>query len=261
MRGANADWRTTVPEPTGLLVRVREVVQHDARILFELLTDPRVTTHISPPPPSITAFEGFIAWAHRERRRGRSVCFGIVPHGLEQAVGIIQVRALGPEFFVAEWGFALGVAFWGTGVFPEAASLVAQFAFETLGVHRLEGRAVTANARGIGALQKLGASAEAVLAKAFKRDVQYDEQLLWTLIGDEWTAERVAAQERLAIDDAKRRIAEAVADVTAQLRATPPSRTAPALYPFFLTDAHDPRCPTCGARKPILDTPCAECGT
>ena len=54
---------------------------------------------------------------------------------------------------------------WATGVFQEAATLVATFAFHELKVHRLEARAVSQNGRGHGALQKLGAIAEAVLAK------------------------------------------------------------------------------------------------
>src|ERR1700694_393391 len=111
----------------------------------------------------MNAFEGFIAWAQRERSLANSVGFGIVPHGLHAAIGIIQVRAMKPTFFVAEWGFALGSAFWSTGVFPEAAALVAQFAFGTLHVHRLEGRVATANGRGNGALQKIGGSAEGIL--------------------------------------------------------------------------------------------------
>jgi hypothetical protein len=36
----------------------------------------------------------------------------------------------------AEWGFAIDST-WGTGVFQEGADLMLDFAFETLGVHRL----------------------------------------------------------------------------------------------------------------------------
>jgi RimJ/RimL family protein N-acetyltransferase len=43
-------------------------------------------------------------------------------------------------FSTAEWGFAVGSAFWGTGVFRESAELLLAFAFETIGVHRLEAR-------------------------------------------------------------------------------------------------------------------------
>ena len=93
--GGAPSWSECVPRLTGEMVDVREVVESDAGTLFELLSDPRVTEHLSSPPPSASAFAGFIQWAHRERAAGNGICFGIVPHGINDAVGIIQVRALG----------------------------------------------------------------------------------------------------------------------------------------------------------------------
>src|SRR5205085_2872216 len=125
-------WCAHVPRLSGEMVDVREVVESDADTLFELLSDPRVTEHLSAPPPSASAFAGFIRWAHRERAAGNGVCFGIVPHGINDAVGIIQIRAIGLSCVTSEWGFALGASFWSTGVFVEAANLVAEFAFTTM---------------------------------------------------------------------------------------------------------------------------------
>jgi RimJ/RimL family protein N-acetyltransferase len=253
----NTDWRKALPTIAADMVAVREVIAADAPALFELLTDPLVTEHISAPPPSISAFEGFIAWAQRERALGNAVCFGIVPHGLEHAVGLIQVRALEPTFFVAEWGFAVGAAFWSTGVFQEGANLVTRFAFDVLKVHRLEARAVSHNARGSAALQKLGASAEAVLAKSFRRKGHYEEQLLWTLIA---TEQGIPAPERLGATEAKDRIRRAVAATTEQLKRSKSNATLrpPTLYPFFVTDnRRDRLCPVCGTR--IFAEPCPVC--
>jgi RimJ/RimL family protein N-acetyltransferase len=245
-------WRRGLPTLTAAIVSTREVVTSDATALYELLTDTRVTAHISPPPPSIEAFEGFIAWAQRERTMGHAVCFGIVPAGLQQAVGIIQVRAQEPTFVTAEWGFALGAAFWSTGVFEDAARLVAQFAFDTLQVYRLESRAVVQNGRGNGALHKLGAKPEATLASAFKRGQgDYGEQLLWSLIADEWH-DRPTPHTRFSGDAARFGIARAVLQVQDQLRASAPRVLAapPTLYPFFVTDTSAfAVCPSCGARR------------
>ena len=241
------EWRKSVQPLIGNLVTVREVTATDAPTLFEALTDPRVRAHISPPPPSISAFEGFIAWARRERALGNSVAFGIVPRGLQDAVGLIQVHALEPTFFAADWGFVLSASFWSTGVFQEAARLVVGFAFDVLKVHRLEARAVSDNSRANGALRKLGADTEAVLAKAFKRGEHYDEQLLWSLIATDWQAV-AASPSRHTTPQVKRRIKEAVAESQQQLNqfrmatASPPT-----LYPFFVADNRPtPVCPTCG---------------
>ena len=80
------------------------------------------------------------------------------------------MRQLEPGFGTVEWGFVIGAPFWGTGVFEESANLVLDFAFETLGVHRLEARAAVLNGRGNGALVKIGAVQECVLRQAFRND-------------------------------------------------------------------------------------------
>ena len=125
------------PVLTGSMVTLRELRLADAPSLLQMLTTEEVARFISPPPTSVEGFERFIAWTHQERAAGRYICFGVVPAGCEQAVGIIQVRTLAPGFDIAEWGFAIGSAFWGTGVFQAAARQVLGFGFEEVGVHRL----------------------------------------------------------------------------------------------------------------------------
>jgi RimJ/RimL family protein N-acetyltransferase len=239
-------WRWALPSLEGDSVRLRELRASDAGALLELMTDPAVAAHVATPPPSVDAFEGFITWTHRERAQGQSVCFGIVPKGLADAVGIIQVRTQDPSFFVAEWGFAIGVAFWGTGIFTEAAVLAARFAFETLNVHRLEARAVTHNGRGNGALQKIGAKTEGVLAKAFKTGDGYVEQLLWALTAAD-LADRPS--NRFCGETARARVAQAIAE-TRQACAQRASRPSPGrrhLYPFFVGSPAEGKCCRCGA--------------
>ena len=102
-------------------------------------------------------------------------------------------------FGTAEWGFAIGSSFWGTGVFQDGAELVLEFAFETLGVHRLEARAAVLNGRGNGALRKIGAVKEGVLRKSLERNGQFLDQVLYAILDSDWRASRapgVSAQPR-----------------------------------------------------------------
>ena len=84
-------------------------------------------------------------------------------------------------------------------MFQEGAELVLDFAFETLGVHRLEARAAVQNGRGNGALRKVGAVQEGVLRKSFLRNGEYLDQVLWTILDDEWKprASHAAVNRRL----------------------------------------------------------------
>jgi ribosomal-protein-alanine N-acetyltransferase len=227
------EWWQQLPALIGPMLHLREVEADDVESLFELLTDPRVSQYISPPPASIRAFEGFIEWAHRRRESGTCVCFAVVPNGLKRAIGLFQLRSLEPKFRIAEWGFAMGAAFWSTGLFEEAAVLVAEFAFRTIGVHRLEARAVVDNSRGNRALEKLGAKGEAVLRKAFNREYT---QFMWAIVADEWSAP--PAKSRNPFDAAKVRaqIERAVARHSSAAN-TGPRASFSQPFPFFLTDS------------------------
>lgn len=180
------DWRQGLPVLSGSMVTLRELRLSDAPSLLAMLSTEEVARFISPPPTTIEGFERFIAWTHRERAAGNYVCFAVVPHGMDTAVGIFQIRQLEPGFATAEWGFAIGSAYWGTGVFVDGAKMVVNFAFDVVGTHRLEARAAVANGRGNGALRKIGATQEGVLRKSFLRNGEYLDQTLWTILDDDW---------------------------------------------------------------------------
>jgi RimJ/RimL family protein N-acetyltransferase len=185
-----SDWRQALPVLTGSTVTLRELRLSDAPSLLAMLSTEEVARFISPPPTTVEGFERFIAWTHRERAAGNYICFAVVPHNMDAAIGIFQVRQLEPGFGTAEWGFAIGSAFWGTGVFLDAAKLVVDFSFDVVGAPRLGAPAATANGRGNGALRKIGAVQEGVLRKSFLRDGEYLDQILWTLLDDDWRRSR-----------------------------------------------------------------------
>lgn len=186
------DWRLRLPVMAGSGVTLRELRTSDAHALLDLLGADEVARFISPPPTTVDGFERFIAWAHQERSAGRYVCFAVVPEGMDTAVGIFQIRQLDPDFGTAEWGFALGRSLWGTGAFLAGARLAVDFAFDTLGVYRLEARAAVANGRGNGALAKVGAVKEGVLRRSFLRHGEYHDQALWSIVRDDWRRRRAA---------------------------------------------------------------------
>lgn len=183
---ASSDWRACLPILHGAGVTLRELRRSDALSLFAMLATEEVARFVSPPPTTVEGFERFIDWTRREQAAGRVVCFGVVPHGHDASIGLIQVRARESHFATAEWGFAIGSPFWGTGIFMESARAVVNFAIETVGVHRLEARAAVMNGRGHAALRKLGAVQEGLLRKSFPRGGQHLDEVLWSIIEDDW---------------------------------------------------------------------------
>ena len=185
-RPTTTDWQRALPVLPGAGFQMRELRISDAASLFALLTTEEVAQFITPPPTSVGGFERFIEYAHRRRSQGEFACFAVVPEGLDTAVGIFQLRALDAGFSTAEWGFALGSAFWGRGLFQQGAELLLAFAFDQVGVNRLEARAMASNDRGNGALRKMGARKEGVLRQAMAKGGCLHDAHLWAIVETDW---------------------------------------------------------------------------
>ena len=74
----------------------------------------------------------------------------------------------------------------GTGVFVESVRLIGSFAFGSVGVRRLETRVLLKNGRGNTALRKLGAVQEGILRRSARRNGEYVDQVLWSLLKEDW---------------------------------------------------------------------------
>jgi RimJ/RimL family protein N-acetyltransferase len=167
------------------MVTLREIAPDDAQSLAQQVSDPRVVRYLTPPPSTVAGFRRFARGARAQRRRGAQLCFAIVPHRRSKAIGLIQIWPIESDFTTAEWGFVIGRAFWGTGMFQDAATLLLDFAFARMGVRRLEARAAAANRRGNGALRKLGATREGCLRGAFRADTEGMNSVMWSILADE----------------------------------------------------------------------------
>jgi RimJ/RimL family protein N-acetyltransferase len=187
----STDWRQGLPLLAGSQFVLRELRASDAPSLFALLTTEEVSRFISPPPSTVEGFERFIAWTIRQRTAGAYACFAVTTKDADTAIGIFQLRELEPGFGTAEWGFAIGSEYWGSGAFLDGAHLLVRFAFETVGVHRLEARAAVRNGRGNGALRKIGAVQEGLLRKSFLKNGEYLDQMLWTILDEDWSAKAI----------------------------------------------------------------------
>jgi RimJ/RimL family protein N-acetyltransferase len=190
---ASTNWRQSLPTLSSERARLRELRLSDASSLFAMLTTEEVARFISPPPSTVGAFEEFITTTLKQQAAGTLVCFAVTVPNDDTAIGIFQVRQLEPGFETAEWGFAIGSPFWGTGIFLDGAALVLDFVFDTVGVRRLEARAVVQNGRGNGALLKVGAVQEGVLRKSFLRHGRELDQVLYSILDVDWREWRLGS--------------------------------------------------------------------
>ena len=175
-------WREGLPALTTPALTLREIRMSDAPTLFRVARCPAVARFMWPAPAELNGFQKFIEWAWAERAAGKYVGFVIVPNRAAEPAGLFELRQMQPDFFRAELGFFIEPAYWGTGLFTEAARLVLDFAFRVVGIHRIEARATVDNIRSNRVLRKLGARQEGILRASFVCDGALLDQALWAFV-------------------------------------------------------------------------------
>jgi len=190
-------WRTELPSLTGRVVSLREPVTQDLGPLVDLLSLGDATRFGMDEAASAVGVQELIERIVRERVNGLAFTYIITLATARTIVGLVQVRQLDPSFEAAEWECTIAPSSRSSGIFLEAARLVGSFAFGTIGTRRLEARVLLQNGRANGALRKLGAVQEGVLRRSVRRAGEYYDQVLWSVLkedfGDHWvsTAPRV----------------------------------------------------------------------
>ena len=190
-------WRSELPSLTGRVVLLREPVSQDLGPLVDLLSLGDATRFGLDEPVSEVGVQELIERFARERASGLAFTYVITLATARTIVGLAQVRQLDPSFEAAEWECTIAPSSRGSGIFLEAARLLGSFAFGTIGTHRLEARVLLQNGRANGALRKLGAVQEGVLRRSVRRAGEYFDQVLWSLLKEDWGEHWVSTAPRV----------------------------------------------------------------
>ena len=190
-------WRTELPPLTGRVVMLREPGAPDLGPLVDLLSLGDATRFGLDEAVSEVGVQELIDRFARERATGLAFTYVIALVTARTIVGLVQVRQLDPSFEAAEWECTIAPSSRGSGIFLEAARLVGSFAFGTVGTHRLEARVLLQNGRANGALRKLGAVQEGILRRSVHRAGEYFDQVLWSLLKEDWTDHWVSIAPRV----------------------------------------------------------------
>jgi len=191
------NWRAELPVLTGRTVQLREPIASDLGPLVDLLSLSDAMRFGLDEPPSDYAVSQLIEHAALDRTNGQALTFVITIAATRSVVGLLMIRQLDPAFEAAEWECTLVPSVRGSGVFLEAARLAGSFAFGSIGAHRLEARVLLPNGRGNGALRKLGAVQEGILRRSARRGGEYVDQVLWSMLKEDWGDHWVATGPRV----------------------------------------------------------------
>ena len=105
--------------------------------------------------------------------------------GGDGLVGAVSL-ALEPTHACAELGYWIAEDRWGQGYAFEAAAALCAYAFEHLGVHRIQSRHFLRNPASGRVMQKLGMRHEGVLLGAVRKDDRFEDLALYAVLADDW---------------------------------------------------------------------------
>jgi RimJ/RimL family protein N-acetyltransferase len=182
--------RDVRPRLTTERLLLRPLTLSDAADVQRLVNDPdiaRDTLLIPHPYPEGLAAE-WIATHEEKFERNENVVFGIT---LREGGELIGVIGLIPEpHDQAEFGYWIGKPYWNRGYATEATAAVIGYAFETMGVNRVEASHFVRNPASGRVMEKCGMHLEGTLRQARKKYDEYVDIRVYSILRSEWEAAR-----------------------------------------------------------------------
>jgi RimJ/RimL family protein N-acetyltransferase len=177
------------PVLTGEKTVLRPFGEADADAIWEIIQDPEVIRFTFEPSTELT-LERLRSWYGSRATR---------PDRLDLAVTAPDTGELLGEVVLHEWDAAarsctfrtlIGPRGRGRGVGTEATRLVVGYAFEQLGLHRVQLEAYGHNHRALRVYEKVGFLVEGVRREVRVRDGEWVDEVLMAVLDHEWAAHR-----------------------------------------------------------------------
>lgn len=178
------------PDLVTARLRLRPFVPADAPAVQALAGAREVadTTLTIPHPYPDGAAEEWIAMHRAGWADGKDVTYAITAADGGALVGAVGL-ALVPVHAGAELGYWIARPAWGRGYATEAAAVLCDFAFATLGVHRIQARHFVRNPASGRVMQKLGMRYEGVLRDAVRRWGRFEDVAVYAVLAPDWARE------------------------------------------------------------------------
>lgn len=140
---------------------MRRLKPGDAQDIFAYASDPEVTQYMLwETHKSIDDSKAFIDFTLGRYEKDEAGEWGIVLKETRSLIGCLGFAWADMKNKRAEIGYVLAKPYWGRGIIPEAAGRVLRFAFEDMGLNRIECYHLMPNEKSGRVMQKLGMSYE-----------------------------------------------------------------------------------------------------
>jgi len=178
-------------------LRLREVEEGDLEEITSAVNNINVSQYllVVPHPYSLKDGEDFIKHCQKSRLEKERVNYNLAIEFERKLVGMIGLAAVDPFQETATLGYWVAEEFWRKGIASEAAQRMIRFAFEDLGLRRINVEAFAGNEGSQNLIEKLGFTFEG-RRKQFEKSKAtgiIHDSLSYGLLREEWETRTKAA--------------------------------------------------------------------
>lgn len=181
-------------------VLLRPLQHNDCNnLLLFALNEPEIWTYSLVPVAGEENLEKYINTAIAARSEGKEYPFIVFDKRTQEYAGSTRFYDIQPANKTLQLGYTwYGKKFQGTGLNKHCKYLLLQFAFEKLGMERVEFRADNNNKRSIAAMKSIGCTVEGVLrSNVPKHDGPRRDSIILSILKSEWPDVKINLEKQL----------------------------------------------------------------
>jgi ribosomal-protein-alanine N-acetyltransferase len=184
-------WGDRLPTLQAPRVTLRWLTERDLPDLYTVFSDPHVMRYWSTLPwAAREEADHLLADIQRLFAERTLFQWGVALREEDRVIGTCTLFHLDASQWRGEIGYALAHAHWGVGLGTEAVTALVDFAFNTLGLHRLEADADPRNERSLRLLERMGFAREGYLRERYSVGSEIQDAVLLGLLRARWEQER-----------------------------------------------------------------------
>ncbi len=170
------------PEMTTNRFLLRRIAATDIENIFKGLSHPDVIRYYGISYTSLAATQAQMDWYNQLESTGTGIWWAIVSPGDNLFFGAAGLSSLHAQHKKAELGLWLLPGYWGQGIMPEVILFICRYAFEQLGLHRIEALVETENTNCKAVMRKLGFTYEGCMRDCEIKDGKFISLEIYALL-------------------------------------------------------------------------------
>lgn len=174
---------------------LRKLTPQDDKSIFEYASDNEVPKYMTwNPHKTIEDARGFINFTLNRYEKDEAGEWGIVLKESNKLIGAIGFPKCDKRNMSAEIGYVISRLYWGSGIMPEAVNGIFKFAFEEMGLKKIECCHFLPNEKSGRVMQKVGMSFDGIVREKFYIKGQYRDVKQYSILKSDWVDRVLAGQ-------------------------------------------------------------------